>query len=192
VYKRQRSISVASKLAAASLLLAACVALTSCGQELAPAWSETKKSTIASNEPTVVVGNLLKPKPVAMGTAATTGKWKLVVSTAARSATAAGVRATEGREMLVVTAELTNGANASREVSSTCFQLADEGGTVHKPVPTNDAYYLYDQSVEMGANATKRVVIAYAIPVGVGPFTWTFTPPDRVDDSQPPAVLAVE
>lgn len=189
---RARSISVAPRLVAAGALLVACAALTSCGQELAPAWSETKAATLASAEPTVVVGSLQKPTPVPMGTTAASGKWKLVVSTAARSASAAGVRATQGREMLVVTAELTNGGKASQDVSSTCFVLADEGGTVHKPVLTNDTYYLYDKSVTMSAGATKRIVIAYAIPTGVGPFTWTFTPPDRVDDSQPPAVLAVE
>jgi hypothetical protein len=189
---RARSISVAFKLGLVGASLAACVALSSCGQELAPAWSESKAATQASTIPTVVVGNLQKPTPVPMGATAASGKWRLVVSTAARSAVAAGVRATEGREMLVVTAELANGGTASREVSSTCFLLADEGGTVHKPVLTNDAYYLYDQSVSLGANASKRIVIAYAIPVGVGPFTWTFTPPDRVDDSQPPAVMTVE
>jgi hypothetical protein len=189
---KARLVSATLALVTVGALLGASMLLTACGQQLAKPWSENTTDTSASAAATVTIGTLQKPTPVPMGTTTASGKWKLVVSSATRSAVAAGMRATGGREMLVVTAELTNGAKGSREVSSTCFVLADEGGTVHKPVATNDPYYLYDDTVTMYAGATKRIVIAYAIPKGVGPFNWTFTPSDRIDDSQAPAVLEVK
>lgn len=183
---RARSISAASVCALAVLAV-----LVGCDQQLAPP-SASMTSVDASALATATIGTLAKPKPAPMGSPSTSGAWRLVVESATRSRAAAGVQAAEGRELLVVTSELTNGGRASCEVTSSCFVLADEGGRVHRPTPTNDLHFLYDQTITLRPGATTRVVIAYAIPVGVGPFTWTFTPPDRPSDAQAPAVLEIK
>jgi hypothetical protein len=99
------------------------------------------------------------------------------------------MRATQGRELLVVTFELKNGGKKAEKVNSSWFVLADTGGTVYRPVPTTDPTFLFNADRLVKAGATSEMVIAYAVPKGVSPFTWTFTPPSQNSLAPTPAVL---
>ena len=56
-------------------------------------------------------------------------------------------------------------------------------------MPTADPAFLFNEDKLVKAGATSEMPIAYAVPKGVGPFTWTFTPPGQGGLTPTPAVL---
>jgi hypothetical protein len=168
------------------------VLLAACGQPLAtvPSTDTASADATASVIGTVTLGGA--PAPTPMGTAATSGVWGITAKSATRGATAGGMRATQGRELLAVTFELKNGGKKAVKVGSSWFVLADKGGTIYAPVPTTDPAFLFNEDKLVKTGAATEMLIAYAVPKGVGPFTWTFTPPGQGGVKPEPAVLEVK
>jgi hypothetical protein len=166
---RKRAIAVVLA-ALATMLLAAC------GDPLftVPSASTSSADATASAIETVTLKGA--PAPTPMGLVATSGGWSIVAKSTKRGQTAGGMRATQGLELLVVTFDLTNGGKKADKVGSSCFVLADKGGTVYHPVPTTDPAFLFNEDKPVKAGATSEMLMAYAVPERVGPFTWTFTP----------------
>jgi hypothetical protein len=180
---RERTIPAAIAIATVAVLL------VGCGQAMVTVPSA--KSASADTTTSVIGTVTLKgaPAPVPMGTPATSGTWTVTAKSTKRGETAGGMRATQGRELFVVAFELKSGAKKAEKVGSSWFVLADKGGTIYQPVPTADPAFLFNEDKLVKAGTTNEMLIAYAVPKGVGPFTWTFTPPGQDSLAPTPAVL---
>jgi hypothetical protein len=174
------------------LAVAATMMLAACGDPLfkVPSASTASADATASVIETVTLRGA--PAPTPMGAVATCGGWSITAKSTKRGQTAGGMRATQGLELLVVTFDLTNGGKKAAEVGSSCFVLADKGGTVYHPVPTTDPAFLFNEDKSVKAGATSEVLMAYAVPERVGPFTWTFTPPGQSGAEPVSATLEIE
>jgi hypothetical protein len=182
---RKRAIAVVLAVVA-TMLLAACGG---------PVFTVPSASTSSADATTSVIGTVtLKgaPTPAPMGTAAASGDWGITAKSTKRGETAGGMRATKGLELLVISFELKKAGKKAGKVGSSWFVLADKGGTVYHPVPTTDPAFLFNEDALVKAGATKEMLMAYAVPKGVGPFTWTFAPPSQGGAAPEPAVLEVQ
>lgn len=182
---RRRAIAV--MLAAATV-----ISLAACGEPMAtvPLTKTSSADATVSAIGTVTMNGA--PAPTPMGVVATSGDWSITAKSTTRGETAGGMRATQGLELLVITFELTNGGKKADKVGSSWFVLADKGGTVYHPVPTKDRAFLFNEDKLVKAGVTSEMLMAYAVPEGVGPFTWTFTPPSRSGADPVSAVLEIK
>jgi hypothetical protein len=179
---------------AIAVVIAAAVVmpLAACGEPMVTAPLASTPSVDATESAIGTVTLNGAPAPTPMGVVATSGGWSITAKSTTRGETAGGMRATQGLELLVITFELENGGKKADKVGSSWFVLADKGGTVYHPVPTTDRAFLFNEDKLVQGGATSEMLMAYAVPAGVGPFTWTFTPPSQSGADSVSAVLEVK
>lgn len=117
-----------------------------------------------------------KVAPVEIGAPATSGDWTLTVKSAERAAEAGGATAESGKELLVITFDLTNGGATDQGTGPVYFVLSGADGTTYDAAPTSDPAFIFNTPQPIKAGETREIKIAYGVPTGSGPFQWAFTP----------------
>lgn len=178
-----------------ALLAAVAIVMTGCSQG-----AQTQATTPAATPATT--GNEAPsdaeaatppdgPALTAMGTAATSADWTITVKEVEREDSAGGADAASGKELLVIKFELKNGGTKDEGIGPTSFILADETGVEFSATPTGDPKFIFNIEQPIKAGTTREIRIAYEVPKGAGPFTWTFTPFVEGGEATP-AVLEVK
>ena len=129
-----------------------------------------------------------KVAPVEMGQPAMSGTWTITVKEAERTAEAGGAKAESGKELLVLRFDLKNGGAKGEGTGPTSFKLTGPDGTEYQASPTSDSLFIFNTPQPIKAGETREIMIAYAVPVGVGPLQWAFTPFVEGGQAQPAVV----
>lgn len=158
---------------AIAIVLTGCSPSTSSTEPEEPAATDTQAPADTAGEPAATEA---EPELTPMGTAATSADWTITVKSATRAAEAGGATATSGNELLVITFDLTNGGTADEGVGPVSFVLADDAGTEYSAAPTGDPAFILNIEQPILAGTTREILIAYEVPAGAGPFTWTYLP----------------
>lgn len=114
--------------------------------------------------------------PVAVGEPVTSGDWTLTAKEVERDDSAGGIDAPSGSEMLIIKFDLKNGTAADQGTGPVYFTLTDASGASMDPAQTSGEEFIFNTPQPIKAGETREIKIAYIVPTGSGPFTWTFTP----------------
>lgn len=128
-----------------------------------------------------------------MGVAATSTAWTITVKDAVRRPQAGGVAAARGKELVVILFWWKNLTKQDQHVGVAQFTLADKGGTVYPAAPTSGPGFISTLSALVKPNSpTCPILVAYEVPTGVGPFTWTYNSAGANSTAAPEALLEVK
>jgi hypothetical protein len=187
---RARALWVVAMTLVSGLLLGGCSAGSGQNQTPSATGASETASASAGQQPGADTGSAPSSATTPMGTAAKVADWTITVKAASRKAEAGGAKAADGKELLVIDFELKNGGKDSG-VGPTSFKLADTKGADFTATATSDPAYIFNIEQPIKAGTTRKILIAYEVPKGAGPFVWTFSP--FVEGGQPaPAVLEVK
>ena len=185
--KHTRILVVAAALGLALLM-------SGCGMSGLGALATTTSASQSVTLPaTPTAGPVQLSRPLPMGQTATSTAFTITVKDAVRRPQAGGVAATKGRELVVILFWWHNLSTTTQMVGSSAFTLADKGGTVYPPAPTSGPGFISTLQAMVKPGTTCPVLIAYQVPTGVGPFTWTYSlvPPGSTS-AVPQAMLEVK
>lgn len=132
-----------------------------------------------------------KVAPSKMGQPASVGTWLLIANKEERTAEAGGVKAKDGKEMLVITADLTNGGALDEDTHPSYFVLVGPDGAEHTVVESDDPAFINTMPEPVVAGERREVFLLYSVDKGDGPFQLRFLPMTEQGKSEP-AVLDVE
>lgn len=146
-------------------------------------------------EVTAVASDTAQPSakvaPSKMGQPATVGTWMIVAKSADRSQKVDTVSAKKGKELLVISFDLTNGGALDDDTHPDYFTLVDPDGTKHKAVEVNDTTFIHKTAQPIVAGEMREIFVAFSVDKGDGPFQFTYLPMSEEGKSQP-AVVDVE
>jgi hypothetical protein len=153
----------------------------------------TTNTGAQSEEPAANTGTAEQPsaEPIGVGQPGTSGDWTVTVKEVERDDSAGGIDAASGNEMVVIQFDLTNAGSTDQGTGPTYFELKDEGGAVYQAAQTSGEEFIFNTPQPITAGETRKIRIAYEVPTGTGPFTWTFTPFVE-GGGNAPAVFAIE
>lgn len=159
------------------LVLAIGLVVAGCsGSGTAETPATTADQSAASSEPAPATEEPAAAAPVAIGVPATSGDWTLTAKEVERDDSAGEVDAPSGSEMLVIKFDLKNGSAADQGTGPAYFALTDASGASMEPAQTSGEEFIFNTPQPIKAGETREIKIAYIVPTGSGPFTWTFTP----------------
>lgn len=132
-------------------------------------------------------------KSTPMGDTATSANWSITVKDAVRRPQAGGVSAASGKQLVVILFWWKNLSKQDQHVGIAQFTLADKGGTVYPAAPTTGPGFISTLSalVKPGSPVCP-ILVAYEVPTGVGPFTWTYNSAGASSGAAPEALLEVK
>lgn len=158
---------------ATALALAACVSLSGCGE------SEKSTSTPKADTKTAATSSeeSKKPTSIGLGEEAEYGDWTIEVESVDRTSDATGgaPAPAAGREYVVATIKLTNGAAEGQGIGPVSFML-DAGDGALAAVQTSDPAFIFNTKQPIAADETRTVKIAWDVPSGTTGLKLTFAP----------------
>jgi hypothetical protein len=123
-----------------------------------------------------------------MGQPASVGTWLLVASKADRLPVGGGVKAKDGKQMLVISGDLTNGGTLDEDTHPNYFVLVGPDGTEHKVVESKDPAFISKMPEPIVAGERRDIFLLYSIDEGDGPFQLRFLPMTEEGKSEPAVV----
>jgi hypothetical protein len=171
-------------LAVAASLSAGCTDSDPYGlKDLPPPPPEQSASTTATG------AGSAKVAPSRLGQPATVGTWLLVAKTADRSAEVGEVKAKDGKELLVVSVDLTNGGALDDDTHQDFFTLVGPDGAEHKAVKSDDPTFIHVAAQQpVTAGEVRELFILFSVDKGDGPFQLMYLPMSEEGKNQPAAI----
>jgi hypothetical protein len=170
---RSSRIGVALRAALAIALLAS-IALVGCSSPSTSATAPSANGSASTAPPET--GGSMAAAPVAMGEATKSGDWGLTVKSLTMAPEAGGATAASGKELAVITYDLTNNAAQDAGTGQTDFKLETTDGTAGQIVPTQGEEFIFNTPQPIKAGETRTIKIVYEVPAGSKEFKLTFAP----------------
>lgn len=174
---------------AAALVLAGCSSSTT--PATAPSTSGPSTSAAVSTAPIDLSGTPTNA-PVNMGQATKSGDWGLTVKSLTFAGDAGGAKAGPGKELAVVTVDLSNNAIKDAGIGQTDFKFAGADGVNYQAVPTSGSDFIFNTPQPIKAGETRTIKIAFEVTAGVRQFRLTFSPFSPSGSASAPAVVNVQ
>ena len=128
--------------------------------------------------------------PVGMNQPTKSGAWGLTVTKLEFTSEAGGAKAGPGKELAVVTFELTNNAPKGVAIGQTDFKFAGTDGVAYQAVPTSGSEFIFNTAQPIKAGEKRTIKIAYEVSAGVKGGLLTFSPFSETG-SPTPAIINV-
>jgi hypothetical protein len=128
--------------------------------------------------------------PVGMNQPTKSGDWALTVTKLEFTSEAGGAKAGPGKELAVVTFELTNNASKDAGIGQTDFKFAGTDGVTCDAVPTSGSEFIFNTPQPVKAGEKRTIKIAYEVNAGVKGGLFTFSPFSETG-SATPAIINV-
>jgi hypothetical protein len=112
-----------------------------------------------------------------------------VAKTADRSAEVGEVKAKDGKELLVVSVDLTNGGALDDDTHQDFFTLVGPDGAEHKAVKSDDPTFIHVAAQQpVTAGEVRELFILFSVDKGDGPFQLMYLPMSEEGKNQPAAI----
>jgi hypothetical protein len=141
---------------------------------------------------TATGGGSAKVAPAKLGQPASVGTWLLVAKKVDRSAEVGQVKAKDGKQLFVVTIDLTNGGALDDDTHQDFFTLVGPDGTEHKAVKSDDPAFVHVAAQQpVKAGEVRELSVLFSVDKGDGPFQLMYLPMSEEGTNQP-AVIDLE